>query len=56
MPQIMKVKCNDPAPHVNDIDLDDGLRPTPVLRSKSKADTAEHSRAAGLALPALYGR
>ncbi len=36
MPQIMKVKCNDPAPHVNDIDLDKVLRPTPVFRGESK--------------------
>lgn len=36
MPQIMKVKCNDPALHVNDIDLDKVMRPTPAFRSRSK--------------------
>ena len=36
MPQIMKVRCNDPASHVNDIDLDNALWPTPVFRGESK--------------------
>ncbi len=35
MPQMMKVKCNDPNSHVNDIDLDKVLPSTPVLRGRS---------------------
>ena len=36
MSQLMKVKCNNPDRHVNEIDLEKLLRSTPVLRGKSE--------------------
>lgn len=33
MATIIKVRCNGPGKHVNDVDIDELIRPTPVLRS-----------------------
>jgi hypothetical protein len=33
MAQMIKIKCNGPNHHVNEVDLDKLLRPTPIVRS-----------------------
>lgn len=34
---IVKIKCNGPVPHINDIDLDSALRQHVALRGESSA-------------------
>jgi hypothetical protein len=32
MPEIIKIKCNGPNKHINEVDLDDALREQPIAR------------------------
>jgi len=40
MSQLVKIKCNGPDHHVNEIDLDKVLEPTTVLRGREPARSA----------------
>jgi hypothetical protein len=37
MAKIIKVRCNGPEKHVNEVDVDTMLRPTTVLRGESQS-------------------
>lgn len=37
MAHIIKIKCNSPTPHLNEVDLDKLLQPTTVVRGEQSA-------------------
>ena len=51
MAKIIKVRCNGPGKHVNDVDIDKLIRPTTVLRNVTYDPLGE---AAAPPLPASY--
>ena len=44
MPEIIKIKCNGPNKHINEVDLSDALREQPVARQMDGPSTSMPDR------------
>jgi hypothetical protein len=44
MGQILKIRCNGPNKHINDVDLDDALREVPIAREAEFSSSSAPER------------